>query len=183
MGRRKLRFAVPKNYERKKYFNLKVRVPLQHITVFKVSLPLHIYTHTPATNGNILRARLVRHQLPSQWSLVTTDTPVALTATNIPSFTLYMVKCMRHPYAAVVTLSVTIQSDLTWKLVLGSLPVQMSQLPIDIASPPRLLNVSAVLSVLTTLDSLKLCIGNPEEEYLNLIEKIEPLGDKIGMHA
>ena len=183
MGKRKLRFAVPKNYERKKYFNLKVRVPLEHITVFKVSLPLHIYTHASAINGNILRARLVRHQLPSQWSLVTTDTPVALTATDIPSFTLYTVKCMSHPYAAVVALSVTIQSDLIWKLILGSLPVQTSQLPIDIASPPRLLNVSAVLSVLTTLDSLKLCIGNPEEEYLNLIEKIGPLGDKIGTHA
>ena len=178
MGKRKLRFAVQKNYERKKYFNLKVRVPLECITVLKVSLPLDVYTHAPATNGDILHARLIRHQLPTQWSLVTADTSVALTATDIPSFTLYTVKCIKPPYAAEVTFSLTIQSDLAWKLILGSLPIQISQL--KIATPPRLLNVSAVLSLLTTLDSLKLCIGNPEEEYLDVIAKKGPLMDKTG---
>ena len=143
MGKRKLRFTNTKNYEKKKYFNLKVRVPLEYLTVFKVSVPLHNYTHAPAANGEVLRARLCRHQLPTQWSLVTTDTPVALTppdtATNIPSFTLYTVKCMKPPYAAEVTFSVTIQSDLVWKLILGSLPVPISRLPI---TPPRLLRIS-----------------------------------------
>jgi hypothetical protein len=41
----------------------------------------------------------------------------------------------------------------------------------------------AVVSVLTTLDSMKLCIGNPEEEYLDLIEKKGPLRDKIGSYT
>ena len=177
MGKRRLSFDVRKNTERKKYFKLNVRIPLELLKPFTVSLPLCNYTHAPITNGETLYARLHSCQLPTHWSFVDIDTVIAHTSTNPPSGSLYTVQCIKPPYAADVTFSVTIQSDLTWTLLLGTLPVPPSQIP---TAPTRLLSVPEVHSLLTTMDSLRLCIGNPDEEYVKLIEEKGPLMDKTG---
>ena len=41
--------------------------------------------------------------------------------------------------------------------------------------------MAEVLSLLSTLDSVKLCRGNPEEDYLKLVEKKGPLKDTTGI--
>ena len=43
MGKRKLRFDVRKNFERNKKIKLTVRIPLECIKPFIVSLPLNSY--------------------------------------------------------------------------------------------------------------------------------------------
>ena len=176
-GKKKVKVCCPKEL-REEVFQPKSACTFGvHNSTQGFSAPWRLYTCTCHEWG-YTSCKAYQTPAPTQWSLVTADTSVAFTATDIPSFTLYTVKCIKPPYAAEVTFSLTIQSDLAWKLILGSLPIQMSQL--KIATPPRLLNVSAVLSLLTTLDSLKLCIGNPEEQYLNVIEKKGPLTDKTG---
>ena len=84
----------------------------------------------------------------NHWSETTIDTSMYA---DPPCMTLYTVKCMRPPFAAEVTFSVIIHSDLTWTLILGSLPVTPQQLPV---APTR---IPEVLSLLATLDSVKFC--------------------------
>ena len=179
MGRT-LKFSVRKNSDRKKYFKLNVSVPLEMLKPFLVSLPLHSYTQASASSGEKLYARLCRHPLPTHWSLATVDTPMSSTVhttMDIPSCSIYTAKCRRPPFAAEVTFTVTIYSDLTWRLILGSLPVPHSHIP---AAPTRLLSVPEVLTLLTTLDSVRLCIASPEDKYLTLLEERGPLMDKTG---
>ena len=107
-------------------------------------------------------------------------TPQQKTAINTPSpcFTLYTVWCSK-PLArtAEVTSSLTVHLDLTWILQLGSLPVLPSQVP---RAPTRLLNISDVMSLLEMLDSVRLCVGNPEDRYLQLVDERGPLKDNTG---
>ena len=180
MGKRRLSFDMRKNCERKRYLKLNVRIPLKLTKLFQVSLPLCNYTHTPAANGETLRARLRKCQLPTHWSLEAINTTTENTAINTPSpcFTLYTVRCSKPPsYVAEVTFSLTVHSDLTWILQLGSLPVLPSQVP---RAPIRLLNISDVMSLLETLDSVRLCVGNPEDRYLQLVDERGPLKDNTG---
>ena len=167
-----------KNWERKKYFKLNVRIPLKLTKLFQVLLPLCNYTHSPATNGERLHARLRRCQLPTNWSLATINTLESNTPS--PCFSLYTAQCSKPPYAAEVTFSVTVHTDLTWTLKLGSLPVLPSQVP-RLRTPTRLQSVPEVLSLLVTLDSVWLCVGNPEDQYLKLVEEKGPLMDKTGI--
>lgn len=135
------------------------------------------YTHAPTTNGETLRARLRRCQLLTHWSSATISTSVEDT-TPSPCFNLYTTQCCKPTYAAEVTFSVTVYTDLTWTLKLGSLPVLPSQVS---RAPIRLLNVPEVLSLLETLDSVRLCVGNPEDQYLKLVEEKGPFMDKTSI--
>ena len=181
MGRRKLKFDVRKNYERKRNSKLNVRKPLELTKQFVVSLPLCSYTHAPATSGQSLCRRLQRCKLPPHWSEATIDNQYTVMhrAVNAPSVVLYTVKCLRPPFSAEVIYTLIIHNDLTWSLNLGSLPVD--QQPHSLAAPRRLLSVAEVLSLLSTLDSVKLCKGNPEEAYLKLVEKKGSLKDMTGI--
>ena len=118
------------------------------------------------------------NQILPHWSKATIVTTPAVTATDSPSMSLYTVKCMRPPYSAEVTFTVIINYDQTWTLTLGFLPISLAQIP---AAPIRLLHCSEVLPLLVTLDSLKLCIGNPESEYVKLIEEKGSLTDRTGI--
>ena len=154
MGKRRLRFDVRKNNENIK---LTVHIPLERIKPFMVSPPLSSYTDARVTKGQTLCARLrTWNQISPHWSEATIVTTPAVTATDRPARSLYTVKCMRPPFSAEVTFTVIIHYDQTWTLTLGSLPVPLFRIP---AAPIRLLSSSEVLSLLATLDSLKLCIG------------------------
>ena len=174
------RFDVRKNNERKKNIKLTVHNPLERIKPFMVSLPLSSYTDARVTNGQTLCARLrTWKQIPPHWwSEATIVTTPAVTATDRPSMSLYTVKCMRPPFSAEVTFTVIIHYDQTWTLTLGSLPVPLFRIP---AAPIWLLSSSEVLSLLATLASLKLCIGNPDSEYVRLIEDKGSLTDRTGI--
>ena len=180
MGKTKLTCDVRKNWERKKYLKLNVRIPLKLTKLFQVSLPLCNYTHAPATNGDTLRARLRTCQLPTNWSLVNiTVSSESNTPSPSPCFSLYTVQCTKPPFVPEVTYSITVHTDLTWALNLGPLPILPSQVP-RLATPTRLVSVPEVLSLLDILDSVHLCVGNPEDQYLRLEEEKGPLMDKTG---
>ena len=54
MGRRKLKFDVQKNYEKKNYFKLNVRIPLELTKQFGVSVHMYNCTHAPAVSEQSL---------------------------------------------------------------------------------------------------------------------------------
>ena len=151
--RGRCRFDLRKNDE----LSLKVRVPLNLLKPFIVSLPLYCYLNAPAPNGQALAKRLLAsHQLAVDWSV---------SSNPGPSTTLYKVQCTDQQQMALVTLSLVIHNNLTWTLTIGSIPA----LPTAV---PSTLFYHHLVSLLI-LDGCKLCIGNPDEKYLRLIEKYE----------
>lgn len=158
MGKTKLTCDVRKNWERKKYLKLNVRIPLKLTKLFQVSLPLCNYTHAPATNGDTLRARLrtCTCQPPTNWSLVNITISEG-SNTPSPCFSLYTVQCTKPPFVPEVTFSITVHTDLTWALNLGPLPILPSQVP-RLATPTRLMSVPEVLSLLDILQVQCVCI-------------------------
>ena len=150
MGKRRRKFDLGKNYE----LTLKVKVPLNLLKPFVVSIPLASYVNAPASSGQALVARLVAtNQLPSGWSYSST--------------TLYKVQCTQQQPTPSVTFSLTISDTLTWALNIGSIPILPTHLP---AVPSKLIHYHQLVSLLLTLDNSKLCIGNPDEKYMSLIK-------------
>ena len=153
-GRRKL--VRRKNYE----LSLKVRVPLELLKPFTVSLPLMSYVNAPLVSGEPLSKRLLAtKQLPPGWSVASESSRCT---------TLYKVKCTSPEQVAFVNFSFVIHDDLTWTLTMGSIPVLPTRLP---EYPAKLLYVQQIVSLLLTFDGCKLCIGNPDEKYMCLVEK------------
>ena len=139
---------------------LKVRIPLNRLLPFVVSLPLASYVDAPATSGEALVKRLtVTNQLPFGWSVSTSLGPCT---------TLFKVQCTDEHPEALVTFCVVINDTLTWTLTIGSIPVLPTTLP---TVPRKLLHSQQLVSLLLTLDDSKLCVGNPDEKYIiSLIE-------------
>ena len=151
MGKGRRKFDRRKNYE----LALKLRIPLELLKPFVVSLPLSAYSNAVPPSGQALVERLVAtHQAPVGWSVLS------------PS-TIYKVKCNQPDGRAVVTYSLTVHTDLTWSLTVGAIPILQRLIP---AVPSRLLHYQHLVSLLLTLDGSKLCVGNPDEKYMSLIK-------------
>ena len=135
-----------------------MHIPLNCLPPFMVSLPLASYIDAPATSGQALVKRLtVTNQLPIGWSVSTSLGPCT---------TLFKVQCTHDQPEALVTFCLVINDTLTWTLTIGSIPVLPTTLP---TVPSKLLYSQQLVSLLT-LDDSKLCIGNPDEKYISLIE-------------
>ena len=151
MGKRKLKFAPGKNYEK----SFKVRVPLDVLKPFTVSLPLTAYTSCQASNGQALGRRLqMMNSLPTGWTV----------ASNSTCTTLYKVKCNTQS-PGVVTNSLVIHDDLTWTLSIGCTTVLPTHIP---SAPSTLSYLQHLVDLIIAVDGSKLCVGNPEEKYLCL---------------
>ena len=154
MGKGRLRHDLRKNYEK----SLKVRIPLNLLKPFIISLPLKSYINAPAPNGEALcRRALASKQLPVGWHV----------QTHSQCTTLYKVHCSSQQHTASVTFSLVISEDLTWTLTSASIPILPSRVP---TIPSSLDYFHQLLSLLITLDRSKLCIGNPDEKFLLLAE-------------
>ena len=166
MGRRKLKYDLRKNYETK----LKVSIPLDKLKVLPLhlSLPLSAYANAPVSNGQHLGERLrATTLLPRGWSVAGgADTTYT---------TIYKVQCSASGRTS--TCSVLVNSDLTWKLTMGSTSIIPTQVPI---APSSLTCLQQVIDLLVTVDRSKLCIGNPDEQYSCLLHHQDNLYDQSG---
>lgn len=162
MGKGRRKFYLTKNYER----TMKIRVPLELLKPFVVSIPLSTYVNAPAPSGQALVARLIATDLlPAGWSYSSTA--------------LYKVKCIQQQHTPMVTVSIVISDTLTWSIHMGSIPILPSHLP---AVPTKLTYHHQLANLLLTLDSSTLCIGNPDEKYMSLVEGHHgKLYDQTGM--
>ena len=154
MGRRKLKYDRRKNYE----MTLKVSIPLDKLVLlpFHLSLPSTAYLSAPVSNGQHLGERCratCSMLLPRDWS-VTGGADTAHT-------TIYKVQLDASGVAS--TCSVVIHTDLTWTLTMDSTTIRP---PI---APSTLTCLQHVIDLLVTVDSSRLCIGNPDEQYSCLL--------------
>ena len=120
------------------------------------------------SDGQHLGERLrVTTLLPKGWSVIGgTDTAVT---------TIYKVQCSASGAAS--TRSIVIDSDLTWKLTIGSITITPTQASI---APSTLTCLQQVIDLLVTVDKSKVCIGNPDEQYSCLLHREDNLYDQAG---
>ncbi len=67
-----------------------------------------------------------------------------------------------------VLLTVTVREDFSWTVFVVDAQIKPSKCPMLRDIPPKLSNVSAVQTLLETLRSLKICVGNPDKELMEL---------------
>ena len=137
---------------------LKVRIPLNLLRPFTVSLPLTHYINAPVPNGLALVKRLIiTDKLPLGWIESTS---------HGPCITLFKVQCTPEHPEATIKFSLVINGTSTWTLTIGSIPVLPSTIP---AVPSKLLHCQQLVSLLQTLDNSSLCVGNSEEKYVMIL--------------
>ena len=150
MGKGRRRFSTRKRK------TLKVRVQLDILKPFSVSLPLERYLDAPAPSREVLQRRISRmDKLPDGRS--DEENHVA---------TLFKLQYNKLHHAAEVKFSIVIADDLSWTLYLGSTSLLLTQLPFV---PASLLSLSQVTQL---LDVCTICIGNADEKYSPLTEKL-----------
>lgn len=172
MGRRKFRLSVHrKNEERKKYavVSLPISIDLSLVRVLEVSIPRHLVS-TPSLNISLplhsftagsppsigcLHDRLLKVELPSHWS----------TSSSLAFEQLTLCK-LQHQQPVSVTFSLTINSLFRWDLWFTHHNVTEVRDGVLADSPPSLRTVDHVLHLLSMLDAVKICTGNPEEQFL-----------------
>ena len=193
MGRRKLKFDVRKNYERrkkKKHSTMIVSIPCSLLSVDSRSdsrhlplaepadsscfnVPISVLTHT-STSGALgacrslpsssLQISLSQCRLPSGWSLSTTQGVMAL-------YKLYVSQA-QDSLATDFKFMLTIAVDCTWTLcVAGRKQVDIQQCQVLSGTPVKFTTADEVLQLLSVLDSSALCSGNPDSKFTVLLDR------------
>ena len=104
MGRRKLRFDVRKNYERKR--------KQQHdsLTVLKISLPISMYLSARVADVLCLQRRLAAsNSLPPGWAFTEDGSSESMILYKLPVFSV----------SAGIAYTLVVDNDLVWKLKIG----------------------------------------------------------------
>lgn len=164
MGGRKFRLDVHrKNEERKK--KLKQSNPPEEIkndiTLPTITIPIAAFTtgivqSLPQLSGRI-SALLAKS---CTWTVASID-PLVLCKLNVQS-----------PNAGIATASVTstitITSKLHWTISYMSQQVSVNKCPVFRDQPMKVDSVALVQQIMELVDSVKVCIGNPEDHFLDL---------------
>ncbi len=98
---------------------------------------------------------LVSQLLPESWAI----------ATNNP---LTIVKLTVHNTHVTVSITLCIQSQLTWTISVFNISLDTSVNPSLCSFNSILENASDILSLLRVIDSLKICAGNPDSKFFDL---------------
>ncbi len=172
MGRRKFRLSVHrKNEERKEYtvVSLPVSIDLSNVTVLEVSiprslvsvpylnvsLPLHSYTGGSPPTVRCLQDRLGTIGLPPHWSTF-----------DSPAFEQLTLCKLQQQQPALVTFTLSIRESFRWDLWFAHHCITGIGDGVLAGCPPSLRTVDDVLHLLTALDDAKICVGNPEQRFL-----------------
>ena len=144
----------------------RISIPLGLVSVppLLVSLPLAIYRTACVTQVSQLQARLTKVSLPPNWvELRQQEMSSRLTTMTLVNF---------RPQTIFTTASfvVNIHEHLTWTLQCYNSPIETDQCQAIANVPQKLLCVSDVVDLLTTVQSSTLCCGNPAEEFRGLVE-------------
>lgn len=159
MGKRKLRFDVRKNYERKRQ---RVSLAEEVNAVQSVICPLLAATINEC-DVNTLQT-LSRDKLPSGW----TSTCVS-SHTNEESLALYKLQ-LQQPLASVnVAYMVTISSDCSWTVCIGNKIINTPQCSRLNSFPEVISKVDELIQLLLVIDSSKHCTGNPDDKFSDLV--------------
>ena len=157
MGRRKLRFDVQKNSERRRRLCKAVTCALTIPNVFSIRLPIATaYLPSRVSSLGMLHERVTKlRALPAGWT------------SSIISGQLVLVKFWSGQVPTVLYM-VTIMDDFAWTVRRGENMVSKKG-DVFTGAPCLLQSVESITDVLSRLDHCKLCIGNSDEKFSDLI--------------
>ena len=161
MGKRKLRFFSPKNYARKKKKILEsmqqlpatVRSSVSTEESLPISLPASVYTGGYVSNVAHLNTRLkLSYTLPFPWVNMTSssDKLILCYLTHRPMYT------------------IQVDKELKWTLAVFSSSVETERCSMLASLPHEMRCVDDVVGLLHKLNVGKLCVGNPDQQFVCL---------------
>ena len=174
MGKRKLRFFVTKNYERKKYaariqpqapplegsttsgLTLTVSVPFSAFTAAAVSSVAQLHSRLTAANG-----------LPQNWVNMT----ASAFPTPPPSLLLCRLQCRPPLFHSEVAYNIQVDQHLKWTLTVFNNRIEIDQCSLLAVFPSKLTNVDDVVALLQKIDGGKVCAGNPDQHFICLTDQ------------
>ena len=172
MGKRKLRFFVTKNYERKKYAaRSQPHTPsLEGSTTssvnLTVSVPLSAFTAAPVSDVAQLNSRFTASNvLPQNWVNMTTS------ATPTPSLLLCCLQCRPPLFCSEVVYNIHVDQHLKWTLTIFSNRIEKDRCSLLATLSSTLQNVDDVVALLWRIDGGKICVGNPDQKFVCLAEQ------------
>ncbi len=178
MGGRKLRLSTRKNEERKKYsveslivsvvltkniLALPVSIPRHLIErpVLAVSIPLTAFTDSRACSLKRLQSRLQVTKLPPTWVDVSHED-------SLHPLTLCQVKPTLPRADVTFTLSIT--DEFEWTLTFHDHFLDGHKCEVLGGTPQALDSVSKVCQLLWALNSSKVCMGNDDKKFLEVMD-------------
>ena len=141
-----------------------------------VSLPISAYTAGEVSSIQCLQTRICALSLPSLWIDAFDDS-------SAPHLSLCkLVRCQSTAQVE-VTYTLTIDESFEWCLSLFSHRLDPTSYASLSHTPLSLRAVDQVFQLLATLDSMKICIGNPEQKFVDLATRrgLLPSRESSGM--
>ena len=131
---------------------------LVEIESFKLSLPLSLYLNGHVGTVDSLHSRLLSQSLPDSW-VVSSKSPLTLAKIRV--------QCQSPSARVDVAFTLSVCDDLNWSLLLFTLPLEPASCPLLQAIPTTLKSAAAVCSLMRLINSTKICIGNPDKNFLD----------------
>ena len=177
VGRRKLRFDLRKNYERKRWPTqprLSADAPATtSSSELVVQVQLSAYTSSMLPDASALCQRLTQSgKIPLNWMQLNTD--------HNPDGCLILYKVHYTPHnQSSFNLTLTIDSQCFWKMKLDSTELLSALHSVG----ERLDSVDAVVMLLSALNECKFCIGNDDSKFIISSDRRKgTFKDQSGMH-
>ena len=163
MGKRKFRLKHVKNYEKKKYQNmqLKVSYPLHLVKPDPVSelmlcIPLNIYIKSLAPNASVLYSRLSTTKLvPKEWT-----TSILVSQSHSSLFSM-----KRRIQNSSLDLIITVAPDCVWSMTIGTTQFCIDQCQLLNVFSSKLDSIDTVVKLLSCIDKSKVCKGNSDVKF------------------
>ena len=178
MGKRKLRFYVPKYSERKQLAaepKLLVETETASIpSTLIVQLPLLAFMSARVDSSTHLRSRVVASgKIPTGWVLSqegTTLPGAKPTQDVLPSMLLY--KPTEHQQliaASGLACSVSVMADLSWAVCVGTSTISKDVCEVFEGCSSFISSIDELLNLLDCIDKSCFCVGNADEKFKELV--------------
>ena len=158
MGKRKLRFDVRKNNERKKQCNCRSTS----------SICMQASSSQPLAITNVLGLySSSQDKLPPGWT-----SNCVTSAAKEDSLALYKLQLQHSPLAIAsvnIAYMVTVSPNWTWTACIGNKIVDTRRCSRLNSFGETINNVSELIQLLSVIDGSKLCDGNPDEKFNDLV--------------
>ena len=150
----------------------RVSIPLI-LLKYVVSLPISIYLSSPVVSPQALRARLQTRALPPSW--------VIAPASTMDSLVLCKLRYDSSHSIADVLFIITINCHLGWHVMLCGSCVDLTKNEFLSSLPRSICSFVNLVHILESLDSCRICIGNSEDKFLNVVRhrNSTPKGERV----
>lgn len=168
MGGRKLRLSVRRKQHKKVLHSrivtgLKISIPVEFTVKLPplcVSLPISSYRDAPCADVNTVRSRIKScSPLPPTWVVNDTDSPLILC--KLKTFQLL-------PPKINVSVTLSINDQLQWSVSFLQTKLDPTNCCILNGLAATVSSVSSLVTILSHIDSSKVCVGNPDTDILEM---------------